>query len=109
MADSSDLEQIANIIESALARLDQNQDLRDENIKFLLERLLDAYHFQDLEILFDSEQDREHYQALVSVIETELDEIPNDKLVKILAAIHKSLNRRSKGSREYLNFIHHFF
>ncbi len=64
---------------------------------------------KDQEILFDSEQDSEHYQALVSVIETELDEIPNDKLVKILAAIYKSLNRRTKGSREYLNFIHHFF
>ena len=109
MADSPDLEQRASVIESALARLDENQDLRDENIKSLLENLLDSYHFQDQEILFDSEQDREHYQALTSVIEKKLKKIPNEEKVKILAAIYKSLNRRTKGNREYLNFIQQFF
>lgn len=109
MADSSDLEQRASAIESALARLDQNQDLRDENIKSLLENLLDTYHFQDQEILFDSEQDREHYQTLASVLEKKLKKIPTEEKVKILAAIYKSLNRHTRGSREYLNFIQHFF
>ena len=109
MADSSELEQRASVIEAALALIDQNQGLRDENIKSLLERLFDTYHFQDQEILFDSDQDREHYQTLSSNIETKLKKIPNEEKVKILAAIYKSLNRRTKGNREYLNFIHRFF
>ncbi len=64
---------------------------------------------QDQEILFDSEQDREHYQTLSSVLETKLKEIPTVEKVKILAAIYKSLNRHTRGSREYLNFIQQFF
>lgn len=109
MADTPELERIADVIETGIARLDQDLSLRDETIQKLLERLFDTYHFHDHELSFDTDQDRERYQALVSVIESELNKIPEEKLVKTLGAVYRSLRRRTKGNREYLGFIHHFF
>jgi hypothetical protein len=50
-----------------------------------------------------------YLQSLASVLEKKLKRIPTEEKVKILAAIYKSLNRHTRGSREHLNYIQQFF
>jgi len=105
---SPELEFIASTIESTLCHLgfsDPDVSFVDKDAARLLELFFDKYHFKDPDLAFaDTAQEKDH--ALLSkVIEEDLSDIPKDDLVRVMAFIHRAIQRRTKGGDEYLRFI----
>lgn len=107
MASSLELERIAKVIELALQSFWRMapQVFDDRLAARLVELLLDRHHFGD----------RSHggveQGLLVSldftqhVIDTELSDVAGETLVKVLAAVHRSIGRRAGGPTTYLEFV----
>jgi hypothetical protein len=105
-----DLQTYSNSIESALCLWDQEMNgmLTDAAALSVLERLLDKYHFKD-DTLDDFQGPvRRGQQIVQSAIDADLADIPNDKIVKILGAIHFVARRRARGGRDYFDVIHRY-
>ena len=107
MAKSADLQNKSEMIESLFCRIDlDNQGrLTDKNVAMLLELYFDKYHFQDAELVFGEPFIKEAFGKMVEVIDQDLLDIRDSELVKIVAAIYRSMQRRTAGGREYLQFI----
>jgi len=106
MAGSAELQNIAYIIESMLCDFDLEMDgnLTDKQAAQLLELAFDRYHFKDTEVSFPDDQLRNLFARMAKIIELNLRNIPEPELVKVLAAIYRSIQRRTEGGREYLQF-----
>ena len=110
MADSLELERIAENIETTLCRVwaADSENVNDRIVARLVEMMIDRYHFKDekqpiMELAIDSA-----YQLLSQAVSKELKHVPAEKLVKVLAAVYRSIQRRSKGGSSYLEFVGHF-
>jgi hypothetical protein len=108
---SPELEFIASTVESTLCRLgfsDPDVNFMDKDAAGLLELFFDQYHFKDEELAFaDATQEKDH--ALLSqVVEEDLSDIPKEDLVRVMASIHRAIQRRTKGGDEYLRFINEY-
>ena len=110
MSANLDLQPYAYSIESALCLWDQEMNgmLTDAAALSVLERLLDKYHFHDDTL--DSVQGpvRRGLQFVQSAIDADLADIPNDRIIRILAAIHFVARRRARSGRDYLDVIHQY-
>lgn len=107
MANSSELENVSQVIETALTDIwmANRKDINDNMVLRLVELLLDRYHFNDgAPITTDSVQ-ATAYSSLVGTVENELRRVPAEKLVKVLAAVYRSIQRRTVGGCSYLTFI----
>ncbi len=107
MAKYSDLQDLAELLEmNTLAQIDRKMDgtMGDELAGRLLERLLDKYHFGE-EISCADELEQQAVDLFFELIANELEYVADDKLVKAIGAIRRSLNRRTDGHRAYLDFI----
>ena len=101
MANSPELEDISEVIETALCRLwaADDKNVNDRTVSRLVEILLDRYHFNDAEALSDPMLTA-GCQLLVRTIKYELG--------GVLAAVHRSIQRRTSGGSSYLAFVSQF-
>ena len=110
MANSLELEEIADVIEKALCRVwaANSENVNDKIASRLVEMQLDRYHFNDTETHSDDPVLTAGCQLLAKMIRDELDMVPAEKLVKVLAAVHRSIKRRTNGGSSYLDFVSQF-
>jgi len=101
---------ISSIIEYTLAMI-WNSDRRrvdDRTVLRLVEMLLDYYHFGEEPGEMKDQILAVGYQALLDEIADELDQVEPEKMVKVLGAVYRSIQRHSSGGTTYLQFINRF-
>ncbi len=110
MADSFEMEGISNVIETALCRVwsADGENVNDRTVARLVELLLDKYHFNDKEQPIDDPVLAPGYQLFSRTIKSELSHVPAEELVKVLAAVYRSIQRRTIGGSSYLEFVSRF-
>lgn len=101
------LQDMANSIEGTFCayELKTPGGMSDPTAIKTLELLLDKHYFKDDPLNFPDQYDKEIFAMVQNTIETDLKDEPHDKVTKILATILFVAKRRSRGGREYLNFI----
>lgn len=108
---SPELEFIASTVESTLCRLgfsDPDEVFMDKDAARILELFFDHYHFKDDTLEFGDPAQEKGYALLSEVIEEDLSDIPKEDLVRVMASIHRAIQRRTKGGDEYLRFINEY-
>ena len=110
MADSLELEGIGQVIETALCRAwtADRKNFNDRIAVRLIELMLDRYHFNEGEQPIDDPVLGAGHQLFSTVISDELSRVPADKLVKVLGAVYRSIQRRTVGGSSYLQFVSQF-
>ena len=110
MADNAELQDNANVIESSICQLDeeQNGNIDDKIALRLIELLLDKYYFNDKELKFRNLLEENGLNLIDQAIRKELEKISDEDLSKIIGTIHRSIKRHTKGHREYIDFIHQY-
>lgn len=110
MADSDELVKIGHVIESTILAMDIDSEklFRDSDASKMLELFFDQHHFNDEQLQFADATQEEHYRMLQEAYKKDLDTVPLEKVIKVMAAIHRSIQRRTDGSRKYLQFIHKY-
>lgn len=110
MSNSLKLQDISNVVESTLCAFDlaKEDEFTDKAAMQLLELVLDKYHFKDLEPAFSNLTQKDRFSRMSQIIEQDLTNIPEEQLIKVLASIYRSIQRRTNGGREYLNFAHQY-
>jgi len=108
MARYSDLQDLSELLERAIAQVDLKMDvgMDDDLTRRLLERLLDKYYFGDGVVCPDPAE-QEAVNLFFEIIGNELEYVADDKLTRVLGAVHRSVKRRTDGKRAYINFIGH--
>lgn len=108
MADTN--ESVSYVIESTLCQIwknnlhNENHNVNDRTASRLVELLIDKYHFNDDAPPRESPEVEEGFHLLLRNIERQLSRTSSEELVKVLAAVHRSIERRSDGT-SYLQFI----
>ncbi len=109
MANSYALQDISNTVESLLCAFDLEADkFTDETAAKLLEIAFDKYHFKDTELLFKNDEQKDWFEKMSQTIEEDFSNIPEELLIKVLASVYRSLQRRTSGGKEYLQFTHQY-
>jgi hypothetical protein len=109
MSNSFDLQDISNTVESLLCAFDLEADeFTDKTAAKLLEMVFDKYHFKDSELLFSNAEQNDWFERMSQTIDKEFSNIPEEQLIKVLASIYRSLQRRTSGGREYLQFTQQY-
>ena len=103
-----ELQSLANTIEATLCLWDQSNQrkLTDSSVLKLLEVLLDRYHFLDAKMDLSEELLEQGVTMLMKSISQDFSGVSDEEIVKILGVIYFVAKRRSKGDRQYLDFIH---
>ena len=106
MADSLELQDYSNVIESAICQFDhdQHEDLSDKQVFEVLELLVDKYFFGDATFNFENQLEKEGFALIDQAIQDDLGELSNQELSKAIGTIYRSIKRRTSGNREYLEF-----
>ena len=110
MANDSNLQDNANIIESAMCQFDLEVDrIIDDNIVLrVTELLLDKYHFNDKEMEFANELEESGFNLIDEVIQQEMSNLLPEDLSRIIGTIYRSITRHTNGKREYIELIHQY-
>lgn len=110
MADNLDLESIANVVEFSLCQIWVNEDqyVDDRTVARLVELMIDRYHFNDEKPRTDTPVLEEGFRIFSQNIGENLSHIPPEQLVKVLAAVYRSIQRRTIGGTSYLQFVSQF-
>lgn len=110
MQDSRTLEDISNVIESTLCRLsvENEETFTDKTAAGIIESYVDKYHFKDSELQFSDPAVETGFNVLSEVINKELSTTPEEQIIKVLATIYRSIQRRTNRGWEYLEFIKKF-
>jgi hypothetical protein len=110
MAGYEPLADAADVIEGAIHNFDKLQNWKTGDALYvtLMECLIDRYHFGDENLEFADDLEAEGFDFLESAIKKNLDDAPDEILVKVIGAVYRSIKRRTRGSREYLDFISEF-
>jgi len=110
MAKSPELEGIAENIETLLCMVwaADGENVNDRTAARLVEMMIDRYHFKDIEQLIMEPTLASGYQLLFQAVSKELKHVPAEKLVKVLAAVYRAIQRRTNGGSSYLEFVSHF-
>jgi hypothetical protein len=107
MADDPDLQDYANVMESAICQFDHDhhENLSDKQIFGVLELLLDKYFFGDSTFNFENQLEREGFALIDQAIQDDLRDLSNQEVSKVIGTIYRSIKRRTSVNREYLEFI----
>ena len=110
MAASPELENISNIIETSLCEIwaVDSENVNDRTVTNVIETVLDQYHFGAGEPKIENSVLAAGHQHLTKLIKEELGIVPVEKLVKVLSAVYRSIQRRTNGGCSYLQFISNF-
>lgn len=107
MESDLDLVASANTIESALCAFDLTLEstLLDIEALDILEKLIDVLYFGDEEVKSYSKVVIDGFEYCMDAIRTDLDDVDNVVITKLLAIIWFVARRRTDHRREYLDFI----
>ena len=110
MADNPELEGIANVIESTLCRAwaGDSHNVNDRTAARLVELMIDRYHFGDEAPQADSPVLEEGFRLFLQNTGKTFSQLHSEEVVKILAAVHRSIQRRTVGGTSYLQFVSQF-
>ena len=110
MANSMELQDIANTIESTFCSFDLENEatFTDKTVITLLELLFNHYHFHDSELDFEDSVLKAYFDKLLQIIKQDLSTVPEEQLVQVMGAIYRSIQRRTNGGKEYLQFTHRY-
>jgi hypothetical protein len=110
MADSPELERIADVVELSLCQIWANDHRRvdDRTAARLVELMIDRYHFKDETPRVDTSVLEEGFRFFSQNIGENLAHIRPEQLVKVLAAVYRSIQRRTVGGTSYLQFVSQF-
>ena len=110
MKANDELQSYAFAIEGAIGTFDKQtgRKIRDDVPIGILEKLLDKYYFKDVELIFENDLLKEGFTYVENVIESDLRDITEEKLVKVLGVLHFIAKRRTRGHREYLAIVEQF-
>jgi len=105
-----ELQGYSNIIESTFCTFDFSVDrgLTDHILLKILELLLDKYYFKENILSINDEWVDKGFSLVTRAIREELADVPDEVITKIIGSIYFVARRRSKGNREYLDFIHQY-
>jgi len=80
-------------------------DIEDEN-EFtdkialqLLELAFDKYYFKDSELAINNSELKIQFERMLQIIEQDLTDISKEQLIKVMASIYRSIQRRTSGGR----------
>ena len=82
--------------------------VKDSSVLKLFEVLLDKYHFMEDENDISEDSLEKGIDMVKMSIAQDLAGVSNEEIVKILGVVYFVARRRSKGNREYLDFIHNY-
>ncbi|MCP5054457.1 MAG: hypothetical protein GY940_45235 [bacterium] len=107
MDDDFQLQDYGNAIESTILAYNSRQlgTLNDNDAIRTLELLLDKYYFKENDLKFENSRLENIFAVVENTINDDLGELDHQLLSKLIATIHFVAKRRSKGNREYLDFI----
>jgi hypothetical protein len=112
MADSLELQDISDVVESTLCALEfeSEESFTDKTAARLIELYLDKYHFhfKDPELTFNNPALEVMFHRMSEIFDQELLNIEEDKFLKVLASVYRSIQRRTNGGKEYLQFAQQF-
>lgn len=110
MSASIELEDIGNVIESTLCNmaLEGRELFQDKDAIKLIELFFDKYHFKDNELQFADTAQKTNFHKIIEVCQQDLASTPQEELVKVMAAVYRSIRRRTNGHREYLQFAQQY-
>ncbi len=110
MSDSSNLQDIANVIESILCQFDTEDEnvFTDRQALQLLELAFDRFHFGDTEIKIEDYELKAKFEKMCQIIQTDLPDTSHEEVTKVFASVYRSIQRRTQGGREYLSFIQQY-
>lgn len=110
MADNFELESIADVVELSLCQIwvHDHQHVDDRTAARLVELMLDRYHFNDEKPRADTSVLEEGFHFFSKNIGEKLAHIHPEQLVKVLAAVYRSIQRRTVGGTSYLQFVSQF-
>jgi hypothetical protein len=108
MANDLSLQNYAESVESTLCEIDrQHQHFTDKHVLKILELLMDRYFFGDAISVYETTLEEDGV-AMVDRAFNTFSDLTDEVKTKIIAAIYRSVKRRSFGNREYLNFVSRF-
>jgi hypothetical protein len=110
MADNPELESIADVVELSLCQIwvHDHQHVDDRTAARLVELMIDRYHFNDEKPRADTSVLEEGFHFFSKNIGEKLTHIHPEQLVKVLAAVYRSIQRRTVGGTSYLQFVSQF-
>ncbi|WP_028580310.1 hypothetical protein [Desulfogranum japonicum] len=110
MSTSIELQSVGQVVESIFCTFDVETqgNFTDRTALQLLEAFFDVHHFEGAGHSLTDPALREHYEKMSSIIEEELRDVPWEQIVKVMASVYRSIQRRTNGGREYLSFVQRF-
>ncbi len=110
MSDSMELQDISNTIESTFCGLELKYEelFNDKTAIGLLELFFDKYYFKDLMLNLGATAQKEQFNEMVEILEQDLSSTPEEQRIKVMASIYRSIQRRTNGGREYLQFAQQY-
>jgi hypothetical protein len=110
MDDDMELQSYGNAIESAFCAFDHQEErqLTDPTILKILELLLDKYYLKETIPAIEDKYVEKGFSLVTSIIKEDLAEVSEEIITKLIGSIYFVAKRRSKGNREYLDFIHQY-
>jgi len=102
------LQHYSNDIESILCKIDKeyNCELKDQVALDIYKLLMDKYYFNDKELVFKSDIAKYGFELINEIII--YNDIDKETLIKIVGVLYFISKRRTKGGREYFNFIQYY-
>ena len=110
MADNPDLQSIADVVELSLCQIwaNDHRHVDDRTAARLIELMIDRYHFKDATPRTDTPVLEEGFRFFSQYTGQKLAHIHPEQLVKVLAAVYRSIQRRTVGGTSYLQFVGQF-
>ena len=110
MSESLNLENISEVIESTLCSMaaGNSESFQDSDAIKLIELYFDKYYFKDDKLHFVDVEQEHNFHKIIEVCEQNLPSTPQEELIKVMAAVYRSIQRRTNGNREYLRFAQRY-
>ena len=109
MSNSQELQDISNVVESVMVTFSlETEEFTDKNAAKLLELAFEKYYFKDSELTFSNAEQKDWFERMSQTIEQDLSNISKEQLIKVLASIYRSIQRRTSDGREYLQFTQQY-
>lgn len=110
LSNSVVFEHIARVIESTLCFFDVREEgqFTDKTAMRLVELLLDVHHFKEAQPEIENDALATMFAEMRRIIARDLQTVAEEDLVKALAAVYRSIQRRTNGGQAYLMFIRRY-
>lgn len=108
MDGNDELESYGNSIEGALCSYDKDHHIDDGDAIRIIELLIDKYHFKDKPATEETKKISDGYEYLEDIVRRDLNELDDERIVKILGVIRFVAKRRTEKGREYMEIIHQY-